>query len=536
MQFDYLIIGGGSAGCVLAARLSEKPDTTVALVEAGEANDRTLNVVPAGAAVHVVNRNRCNWAFETVPQTGLNGRRGYQPRGRGLGGSSAINAMVYLRGQPEDYDGWAAGGATGWGWQDLLPYFKRSENNERGADTWHGTGGPLNVMDLRSPNPFGGVFIEAAQQAGLPPNPDFNGTRQEGVGRYQVTQKNGERWSAARAYLDPARGRPNLALFTGALAQRILFEGGRAVAVEIERGGRLERITARCEVIIASGALQSPQLLLLSGVGPAEHLRELAIPVVADVPGVGANLQDHLDVIINRRVASTDLLGLSLPGAVKLAQGIGRWRRERRGVLTTNFAEAGAFVRSASEASRPDLQLHFVIGMVDNHNRTFHLGHGMSCHVCGLRPASRGRLQLAGADMHRPPVIDPGFLSAAEDLETLVCGFKLVRKIFAQPAFAPWDGANLRHELYFAQVQSDDEIRAAIRAHADTIYHPVGTCKMGDVLRDPLAVVDPQLRVRGVAGLRVMDASVMPALVSGNTSAPVMAMAERAVDLIRAQR
>lgn len=533
MRFDYVIVGGGSAGCVLAARLSEDPAISVALIEAGDSNERILNVVPVGAAVHIVNRNRCNWAFATVPQRGLNGRIGYQPRGRGLGGSSAINAMIYLRGQPQDYDGWAVGGAAGWGWANLLPYFKRSENNERGADDWHGVGGPLNVADLRSPNAFDRLFIEAAQQAGLPFNPDFNGAKQEGAGPYQVTQNCGERWSAARAYLGLARGRPNLQLLTGALARRIVFADGRAVAVEIDRGGSVERVQAEREVIVSAGALQSPQLLLLSGIGPAEHLRDVGIPVVADVPGVGGNLQDHLDIIINRRVDSTDLLGLSLTGSAKLVGQVGRWRRERRGTLTSNFAEAGAFARSAPAVERPDIQLHFVVGMVDNHNRTFHLGHGMSCHACGLRPASRGTVRLASADPRAAPLIDPGFLTAEEDMDVLVRGFKLVRRIFAQPAFAPWGGADTSRELYFKDVHSDDEIRAAIRAHADTIYHPVGTCKMGDLARDPLAVVDPQLRVRGVEGLRVMDASVMPALISGNTNAPVMAMAERAAELIR---
>ena len=532
MEFDYVIVGGGSGGCVLAARLSEDPTVRVALLEAGGANDSVLDRVPTGAALYIINRNARNWAFATTPQAGLGGRIGYQPRGRGLGGSSTINAMVYLRGQRDDYDDWARDGATGWSWRDVLPYFVKAERNERTAATdcdWHGCDGPLNVADLRSPNPFSALFIQAGMQAGLPRNDDFAGETQEGVGYYQVTQKNGERWSVARAYLDPARGRPNLHIETNALATRILFEGARAVGVEFDQDGQRRTLRARREVLLAAGALQSPQLLMVSGIGPAAALQGLGIRVLADLP-VGANLQDHLDIIINRRVASTDLLGLSPIGAWKLLRAIGQWRRERRGLLTSNFAEAGAFVRTLPELTRPDVQLHFVVGMVDNHNRTMHWGHGMSCHSCALRPKSRGTLQLASADARDAPLIDPGFLSDESDLDITVRGFKLVRRIFAQPAFAPFGGGDPSRELHFADVRSDDEIRAAIRARADTIYHPVGTCRMGS---DSRAVVDPELRVRGVQGLRVVDASVMPTLLSGNTNAPVVMIAERASHLIR---
>ncbi len=528
MEFDYVIVGGGSGGCVLAARLTEDPGVRVALLEAGGNNDRLLNRVPTGAAIHIINRNAHNWAFSTTPQAGLNGRIGYQPRGRGLGGSSSINAMVYLRGQREDYDDWAADGAAGWAWKDVLPYFLKSEHNERGASALHGTGGPLNVADLRSPHPFAERFIQAGMQAGLPRNDDFAGETQEGVGFYQVTQKDGERWSVARGYLDPVRSRPNLKIETGALATRILFEGARAVGVEFDQDGVRRTLNARREVILAAGALQSPQLLMVSGVGPGPSLQGLGIPVVADLP-VGLNLQDHLDIIINRRVDHTDLLGLSPVGGYKLLKAIGQWRRERRGVLTSNFAEAGAFVRTLPELTRPDVQLHFVIGMVDNHNRTFHWGHGMSCHSCPLRPKSRGMLHIASRDARDAPLIDPGFLSASEDLDTMVRAFKVVRRIFAQPAFAPFHGGDPSRELYFADVRTDDEIRAAIRSRADTIYHPVGTCRMGS---DARAVVDPQLRVRGIEGLRVVDASVMPSLISGNTNAPVVMIAERAADMI----
>lgn len=532
MEFDYIIVGGGSAGCVLAARLSEDPSITVALIEAGGNNDRLLNRVPTGAALHIVKRNECNWAFSTVPQRGLGGRRGYQPRGRGLGGSSALNAMIYLRGQREDYEGWAADGAPGWSWNDVLPYFIKAENNERGGNAIHGHAGPLQVADLRSPHPAAALFVEAGHQAGLPRNDDFAGHTQEGVGWYQVTQKDGERWSAARAYLAPARQRPNLHVVTDALATQITFEARRAIGIKF-RQGKVERdLRARREVLIAGGALQSPQLLMVSGIGPAAHLRELGIELIADLP-VGNNLHDHPDITINRRVANTDLLGFSFIGGIKLLRAVRRWRRERRGVLTSNFAEAGAFIRTLPEVERPDLQLHFVIGMVDNHNRTYHWGHGMSCHATALRPASRGTVRLASRDMRDPPLIDPAFLSDSGDLETLVRGFKWVRKIFAQPAFADYEGGDLSRELYFSKVHSDEEIRRAIRERADTIYHPVGTCRMGS---DDRAVVDAQLRVRGIDRLRVVDASAMPTLISGNTNAPVIMIAEKAADLIKQTR
>ena len=532
MEFDYIIVGGGSAGCVLAARLSEDPSIAVALIEAGGNNDRVLNRVPTGAALHIVKRNECNWAFSTVPQRGLGGRRGYQPRGRGLGGSSALNAMIYLRGQREDYDGWAADGAPGWSWNDVLPYFIKAENNERGGNSIHGNAGPLQVADLRSPHPAAALFVEAGQQAGLPRNDDFAGHTQEGVGWYQVTQKDGERWSAARAYLAPARQRLNLHVVTDALATQIIFEARRAIGIKFRQGNVERDLRARREVLIAAGALQAPQLLMVSGIGPAAHLREIGIEPIADLP-VGNNLHDHPDITINRRVANTDLLGFSFVGGIKLLRAIRRWRRERRGVLTSNFAEAGAFIRTLPELERPDLQLHFVIGMVDNHNRTYHWGHGMSCHATALRPASRGTIRLASRDMRDPPLIDPAFLSDSGDLDTLVRGFKWVRKIFAQPAFAGYGGGDPSRELYFSKVHSDEEIGHAIRERADTIYHPVGTCRMGS---DHRAVVDTQLRVRGVERLRVVDASAMPTLISGNTNAPVIMIAEKAADFIKQAR
>jgi len=527
-RYTHIVVGAGAAGCAVAARLSEEPSNRVALLEAGGPDRNPLIHMPAGFTK--LTGPSVNWGFQTVPQAELNNRPMHYPQGRTLGGSTSINAMIYIRGHRLDYDEWRDLGNEGWGYDDVLPYFRKSENNERpGLEDGHGRGGPLNVADLRSPHPFAALFIEAAQQAGLPRNDDFAGASQEGVGWYQVTQRNGERWSVARAYLDPVRGRSNLRIETGALVTQILFDGRRAVGVRFEQGGQARELRARREVLLAAGALQTPQLLMVSGVGPGEHLRELGIATVADLP-VGDNLQDHPDIIINRRVDNTDLLGLSPVGAWKLLRAIGRWRRERRGVLTSNFAEAGAFVRTLPDQARPDLQLHFVIGMVDNHNRTLHWGHGMSCHACPLRPKSRGTVRLASASMRDAPLIDPRFLSHEDDLETLVRGFRLVRRIFAQPAFAPYGGGDPKRELYHGEARTDDDIRAAIRAHADTIYHPVGTCRMGS---DDSTVVDPQLRVRGVEGLRVIDASVMPTLVSGNTNAPVVMIAERASDLIR---
>lgn len=527
-MFDYLIVGGGSAGSVLAARLSEDPATSVCLVEAGPADRSVLIHCPAGLAVLAKN-GQANWGFETVPQPGLNGRRGYQPRGKVLGGSSSVNAMIYLRGQPEDYDGWAAAGNPGWAWADVLPYFRKSEHNERGADAFHATGGPLNVMDLRSPSRYGPLFVEAGRQAGYPVNADFNGERQEGVGPYQVTHKNGERHSAAKAYLTPALGRPNLQVLTGAQATRVLLEGRRAVGVEIQQGGARRVLQARREVLLCAGALQSPQLLMLSGIGPGAELQRLGIAVQHDLPGVGRHLHDHVDVVqVFDAPRLTDLFGLSLPGLWHVLQGVAEWRRQRSGLLTTNFAEAGAFLRSMPGEPRPDLQLHFVIGKLVDHGRKTLFGHGYSCHVCLLQPKSRGRLTLASADPLAPPAIDPAFLSDPDDLQRLVRGFKLMRGLLSQPAIAQLGG---RESARSAGAVSDAQIEAFIRAHADTIYHPVGSCRMGP---GPDDVVDSNLRVHGVVGLRVADASIMPTIVSGNTNAPTIMIGEKAADLIRA--
>lgn len=527
--FDVVVVGGGSGGSVVAGRLSEDPACSVCVVEAGGRGDGPLVTTPVGAALLLPTRFG-NWAFETVPQPGLGGRCGYQPRGKALGGSSSINAMVYIRGHRWDYDHWRDLGNPGWSYDELLPYFIRSENNARLGGPFHGQSGPLHVGDLRTDSPYHAPFLGAITEAGFRHNDDFNGPEQEGLGLYQLTQVNGERCSAARAYLLPHLGRrPNLVAHTGSLVRRIVFEGRRAVGVEVWRDGRVSTLRARREVVLAAGGLQSPQLLMLSGVGNGDALSRLGIETVHHLPGVGENLQDHPDFTFAFRATRRDSFGLSPGGAWQLLREGLRFRRERRGMLCSNFAEGGGFLKSRPGLEAPDFQLHFVVALVEDHARKLRLGHGLSCHVCLLRPRSRGWVRLRDADVRSAPVIDPAFFRDPQDLEDMVAGFKLTRRLLQAPSLAACLGEDLRT----AQVHSDDEIRDVLRCHVDSVYHPVGTCRMGP---DSKAVVDAELRVHGLEHLRIADASVMPTLIGGNTNAPTIMLAEKAVDLILGRR
>lgn len=526
-QADYVVIGGGSAGSVMAGRLSEDPNQNIVLLEAGGRGDSWVVKTPA-AVVAMLPTKLNNYAFETIPQAGLNNRKGYQPRGKALGGSSAINAMVYIRGHASDYDHWERLGNKGWSYQDLLPYFKKSEANSNLHDQYHGQDGPLSVSHLQTENPIHAIYLKAAEQAGYKINHDFNGADQEGVGIYQVTHRNGERCSAARAYLHPHMGqRHNLHVETGVTVSQIIFEGKKAVAVEYLQNGQPHRIQAKKEIILCAGAFQSPQLLMLSGVGPAQHLQALGIEVRHDLPGVGQNLQDHPDFIFSYKAKSLDLVGLSLAGGVKMTGQIIRYLKERKGMIATNFAEGGGFLKTDPSLLAPDVQLHFVISLVEDHARKLHVSHGYSCHVCLLRPKSRGQVTLKNKDPLSAPLIDPAFLKEDQDIETLVKGYQLTKKLMDAPALA----SMRQSDMVTANVHTEEDIKNILRERVDTVYHPVGTCKMG---LDDMAVVDPELRVHGLENLRVVDGSIMPTLIGGNTNAPIIAIAEKAVDMIRA--
>ena len=465
-----------------------------------------------------------NWRFETVPQRGLNGRRGYQPRGRGLGGSSAINAMLYIRGHPADYDQWRDLGCTGWGWDEVLPWFRASEHNVRGADAFHGDSGPLWVSDQRFANPGAHAFLSAAESLQIPLNRDFNGARQEGVGLYQVTQKNGERWTAARAYL-PSGTRENLAILCDASAERILFEDGRAVGVAYVRQGEKRTIRAR-RVVLAAGAFQTPQLLMLSGIGPAQHLKDMGLEVRIDRPSVGSNLQDHIDYVAAFETAGAPFLGRSRLGTLKSLGAMARWLATRGGGMTSPFAEAGGFLRTDPADERPDVQLHFVVAIVEDHGRAAVKAHGYSCHACVLRPESRGTVRLHSPDIADAPLIDPDFLGDPRDLEVLKRGVRAMYRILEAPAMA----AFAPRDRYPVDLADDAALETLLRARSDTVYHPVGTARMG---ADEHAVCDPSLRVRGADHLYVADASVMPRLIGGNTNAPTIVIGERCAAFIR---
>src|SRR4030088_1461412 len=526
--FDFVVVGGGSGGCGVAGRLYPQPKTSVAVLAAPGACDNWVVTTPGALALMVPGKLN-NWAFDTVPQAGLQGRIGYQPRGKGLGGSSAINAMVYIRGHRSDYDHWASLGNSGWSFSDVLPYFKRSEDNADFGGEYHGKGGPPSVTKLRTDNPVRQIFLEGAQQAQFRLREDFNGDEHEGLGVYQVTQKNGERWSAARAYIHPHMGsRANLSVETKAQATRILFEGKRAVGVEYRQGKETKQIRARREVIVSSGAFQTPQLLMLSGVGDAAALAKHGIATVHHLPGVGQNLQDHPDFIFAYMSDSPHFTGMSFRGIVHQIRAIRQYRRERRGPMTSNFAECGGFLKTHPDLDAPDIQLHFGMAIVDDHGRKRRWGRGFSCHVCLLRPKSRGSVSLHGADPVATPAIDPNFLGHVDDLESMVAGYKTTRRLMETPALR----ALQKKDMFTRGIETDDDIRALLRARVDTVYHPVGTAKMGT---DAMAVVDPKLRVYGLEGLRIVDASVMPSLIGGNTNAPTIMIGEKAADMIRAE-
>lgn len=534
-MYDYIIAGGGSAGCVLANRLSADPALKVCLLEAGPPDTSPFIRIPIGIIRMMMSRT-LNWQYFTEPQKHLEGRRLFCPRGKTLGGSSSSNAMIYTRGHAADYDEWAALGNRGWSYADVLPLFKRAEHHEAGASEFHGVGGPLNVAQLRSPNVLSGVFVDAGVEVGYPFNPDFNGASQEGVNRYEVTQKDGERWSVARAYLHPVLDRTNLTVITGAHATRVLLNGKRAIGIEYLHSGKTETIHVRREVILAGGAINSPQLLMLSGIGPEEELRRHRIPVLHALPGVGKNLQDHLDVLIVHKCTKPVSLGISLSVLHVQIKHIFDYLFHRTGPLTTNSAEGGGFVKSTPDQPIPDLQFHFTPAHLDGHARTLRsaattmLGHGYALHVCNLRPKSRGHVGLKSADPKADALIDPDYLSDPDDMAVMLRGVKAARRLLGARAFDPFRGKEI---FPGPEVQGDAQIVQFIRCKAETIYHPVGTCKMG---HDAMAVVDDTLKVHGIDALRVVDASIMPTLVGGNTNAPTVMIAEKAADMILSAR
>ena len=531
MEFDYVIIGAGSAGCVLANRLSENPDITVCLLEAGYSNNSLfihtpLAVLPLMRGTPLLG-GKYNWQFETSPQPGLNGRQGYQPRGRVLGGSSSINAMIYIRGHKTDYDDWAELGNKGWGFNDVLPYFKKSEHNERISNELHGQNGPLNVTDSTSNNPIHELFIQAGKEQGHAINEDFNGAIQEGIGRYQMTQKNGRRNSTAVAYLDPSRERKNLTVLTRAKAIKINLEGKRASSVDVNHKNNNITIKAHKEVLLSAGAIQSPQLLLLSGIGAEHKIKPHGIKHVHELPGVGANLVDHPDYVSIHKSSNKQSLAFSPSGTIDVIKGLFEYGKHSTGILSTNFAESGAFIKTDKALTRPDIQLNFIAGLMDNHGRSLHFGHGISCHTSVLRPVSSGSLSLASNNPMSDPMIDPGILKEDADAEILLKGYKITREILHSQALQNTTG----EEFYTNGSMSDDELIHTIRQHADTLYHPVSSCRMGTTAMD---VVDHECRVHGLENLRVIDASIMPTLIGGNTNAPTIMIAEKAADLIKA--
>jgi choline dehydrogenase len=524
-EFDYVIVGAGSAGCVLANRLSANGKHSVLLLEAGPKDSNIWIHVPIGYG-KLFKEKTVNWMYQTEPEPGLHGRQVFQPRGKVLGGSSSINGLLYVRGQHEDYDRWRQRGNVGWGYDDVLPYFKKAENQCRGADEYHGAGGPLSVSDWRHEDPLSEAFVKASVEYGLPFNPDFNGKTQEGAGFFQTTTRRGRRASSAFSYLRPAMKRGNLKVETSALAQRLLFEGRRAKGVEYRQNGTLRTARARKEVLVSSGAYNSPQLLQLSGVGPAELLKSHGIDIVLDAPGVGNDLQDHMQVRLVTRCAQKVTLNDVVNHPVRRVMAGARWALARSGPLTIAAGTSGAFFKTNPRLATPDIQIHFIPFSTDKMGENLHSFSGFTATVCQLRPESRGSLKIRSADPSAPPEIRINYLATETDRAAFIDGLKILRNILAQPAMK----AFCVDEVYpGAKVVSDADLLEFCRNTGSTVYHPVSTCRMGN---DPLAVTDQRLRVRGIEGLRVVDASVMPDLMSGNTNAPTIMIAEKASDMI----
>jgi choline dehydrogenase len=521
---DYIVVGAGSAGCVLANRLSANPDNRVLLLEAGGSDINPWIHIPVGY-FKTMHHPATDWCYQTEPDIGIAGRSLQWPRGKVLGGSSSLNGLLYVRGQPQDYDRWAALGNRGWSFEEVLPYFKKSEDQERGADKFHGVGGPQKVSDLRLRRPIADFFIQAATQTGIPFNADYNGAQQEGVGYFQQTAYKGFRWSTAKGFLRPARKRPNLTVQTRAQTMRILFEGNRAVGVEYLQGSRVQRAMAKAEVILSAGAIGSPQILQVSGVGPGELLEAHGVPLVKELPGVGRNLQDHLQIRLvfrtSQRTLNDEVNNIFKQGWVGL-----QYLLTRTGPLTLAASQVAIFTRSNPSVERPDIQFHMQPLSADKPGDGAHKFSAFTSSVCQLRPHSRGYLEIKSKDPLVHPAIHPNYLSDERDHQVAIDGIKTARRIAEAPALAPHI---IDEYVPGRRYQSDEELLEAARLYSQTIYHPTSTCKMG---HDQMAVVDDRLRVHGISSLRVVDASIMPEIVSGNTNAPTIMIAEKASDMI----